>query len=108
MNPYADVDGVIDACVKTIGSTLFTDWNGKPSRFFHIPGDPPHECFQIVVFPPSADRVVVQAAAIDTNDDTELEMLRTSEGSVEEIDTLLGWAVATVESWKKRHHDPTV
>jgi hypothetical protein len=79
-----------------------------PSRFFHIPGDPPRECFQIVVFPPSSDRVVVQAAAIDTNDGAEMEMLQTSEGSIADLDALLAWAVATIETWKQRHQDRRV
>lgn len=105
MNPYSEVDSVIDAWVNATGSTLFTEWADEPSRFFHIPGDPPHECFQIVVFPPSADRIVVQAAAIDTNDDTEREMLQSSEGSVAELDAMMSAAVATIETWKRRHHD---
>jgi len=104
MNPYADVDIVITAWAKAIGFRLFSDGSdGQPSRFFHIPGDSPHECFQIVIFPPSADRIAVQAAAIDTNDDTEKEMLETWEGSVEELDALLVAAVATIDVWKRRH-----
>lgn len=105
MNPYAEVDSVIDPWVKTTGSTLFTEWANRPSRFFHIPGDPPHECFQIIVFPPSADRIVAQAAAIDTNDDAEMEMLRTSEGSVGELEAMIAAAIATIETWKRRHND---
>jgi hypothetical protein len=102
MNPYAEVDGVIDVWVETSGSTLFTGSADRPSRFFHIPGDPPHECFQIVVFPPAAGRIVVQAAAIDTNDDSETEMMRISEGPVGELDAMIAAAFATVESWKRR------
>ena len=55
MNPYAEVESVIDAWVRATGSTLFTEWAGEALSFFHIPGDPPHECFQIVIFPPAAD-----------------------------------------------------
>ena len=104
MNPYADVDGVIAAWVRATGSALFTEWGGEPLRYFHIPGDPPHECFQIVVFPPSDGHVAVQAAAIDTNDNTELELLKVSEGPVEELGALLTAAVATIEGWKQRNH----
>lgn len=100
MNPYAEVDVVIDAWVKATGSTLLTEWAEEPARFFHIPGDPPHECFQIVIFPPSGDRIVVQAAAIDTNNDAEMEMLQTSEGSIRELDAMMAAAVATIETWK--------
>lgn len=75
LDPYSEVDGVIDTWINATGSTLFTGWAEDPLRYFHLPGDPPHECFQIVIFLPSADRVVVQAAAIDTNDNTE-EALR--------------------------------
>ncbi|MGZ8337424.1 MAG: hypothetical protein ACXWU1_12255, partial [Allosphingosinicella sp.] len=79
------------------------EWAGKPARFFHIPGEPPHECFQIAVFPPSTGRIVVQAAAIDTNDDTEMEMLQEWEGLVGELNAMLAAAVATIEGWKQRH-----
>jgi hypothetical protein len=103
VDPYADLDGVIDAWVKATGSTLFTSEGEKPSRFFHIPGDPPHECFRITVFPPSGGRIVVQAAAIDTNDDTEEEMIRITEGSLAELDAMMAAALATIESWKQRH-----
>jgi hypothetical protein len=105
MNPYVEVDSVIDAWVKATGATLFTEWADRPSRYVHIPGDPPFECFQIVVFPPRDDRIVVQVAAIDTNDDTELEMLQTSEGSVGELEAMLATAIATIETWKRRRHD---
>jgi hypothetical protein len=46
---------------------------------------------------------VVQAAAIDTNDDTEMEMMQISEGSVGELDALIAAAVATIETWRQRH-----
>jgi len=61
MSDYAAVDGVIDDWVKATGSTLFTEWAGQPARFFHVPGAPPSECFQISIEPPSADAVTVRA-----------------------------------------------
>jgi hypothetical protein len=97
---HSDIDGVINAWVNATASTLFVDERG--SKTFHIPGAPPHECFQIVVFPPSEDQIVVQAAAIDTNNDTEMEMLRTWNGSTRELDAMLSEAMATVEAWKTR------
>jgi hypothetical protein len=100
MTDYADVDGVIDAWVKATGSTLFTEWAGKPSRFFHIPGEAPYECFQVVVFPPINGAVVVQAASIDTNDDS--EFIEVWQGPIEELDEMLGVAVSTVHRWRDR------
>ena len=103
MNPYADVDDVIDAWVKATNSQLFTEWADKPARFFHIAGEAPYECFQITVFPPSAGRIVVQAAAIDMNGDSEEEMLRISEGLVEELNTMMAASVGAIEAWKERY-----
>lgn len=102
MISYAHVDGVIDAWVKATGSTLFTEWADKPARFFHIPGTPPFECFQISIDPPSPNGIVVFARAIETNDHTEKGMEQTWEGPVSELDKLLAAAVATVERWKAR------
>ena len=102
MNPYADVDGVIDAWVKATGSSLFTEWAGGPARFFHIPGAPPFECFQVSVHAPQGGRVAVTARAIDTNDDTEHEMDQTWDGSVAELDAMLAIAIATVRQWLDR------
>lgn len=102
MSDYAAVDGVIDAWVKATGSTLFTEWAGQAARFFHIPGVPPFECFQISIELPSADGVSVRARAIDTNDDCEMELEKTWHGSVAELDVMLSTAVATIETWKGR------
>ncbi|GAA4710245.1 hypothetical protein H9L13_01680 [Sphingomonas lutea] len=102
MGEYAEVDGVIDAWVKTTGSTLFTEWADAPARFFHVPGDPPFECFQVSVHPPEDGRVAVTARAIDTNDDTEEEMEQTWEGPVADLDHMLRIALATIEAWKGR------
>ena len=102
MNDYADVDCVIQRWVEATGSTLFTDWDGKPFRYFHVPGEPPNECFQVVVFPPSSEAVTVQAASIDTNDDS--EFLEVWEGAISDLDALLGTAVAAVQSWKDRNY----
>ena len=97
---YATVDGVIDAWVETTGSTLFTEWAGEPARFFHVPGKPPFECFQVSIDPPSADRVKVLARSIDTNDDSELE--QTWHGPVSELDAMLSAAMAAIETWRER------
>jgi hypothetical protein len=102
MSDYAAVDGVIDAWVKATGSTLFREWNGRPARFFHVPGKPPFECFQISIKPPLADAVSVQARAIDTNDDSELELEKHWCGSVAKLDAMLSAAVVTIEGWKRR------
>lgn len=42
------------------------------------------------------------SAAIDTNDDAEGQMDRTWEGPVDELDGMLGAAMALVEQWKAR------
>ena len=102
MNPYADVDGVIDAWVRASGSSLSTEWDGRPARFFHIPGAPPFECFQVSVDPPQDGLVAVTARAVDTNDDTEHEMDQTWDGSVAELDAMLAIAIATVRQWRDR------
>ena len=44
--------------------------------------------------------VTVQAASIDTNDDS--EMMQLWEGPVATLDDMLAFAVATVEQWKVR------
>jgi hypothetical protein len=81
MDAYRNIDGIIERKVRDTGSTLFSEWAGEPSRFFHLPGDPPWECFQVVIFPPEQGAVVVQAASIDTNDGAEmLEVWQGSEG----------------------------
>lgn len=98
---YADLDPTIAKWVKATASTLFTEWAGKPSRYFHISGEQPFECFQIVVFPPAKNDITVQAASIDTNDGA--EMMEIWNGSVASLDDLLAVAVSTVEKWKVRH-----
>jgi len=102
MSGYADVDRVIAKWVGTTGSTMFTEWAGAPARYFHVPGTPPFECFQVSVSAPEDGRIAVTARAIDTNDDTDEEMDQTWEGPVGQLDDLLGTAVATVEAWKSR------
>jgi hypothetical protein len=97
---FADLDPVINKWVEATGSTLFDGSAGRPARFFHLPGEPPFECFQIVVFPPTGNDVTVQAASIDTNDDA--EMMQIWEGPAASLDELLGVAVATVEQWRQR------
>jgi hypothetical protein len=110
MSSYAAVDAVIDSWVKATGSTLFTEWAGVPRRYFHIPGDPPFECFQVSVEPPENGRVVVFARAIDTNDDTEEGMNQRWEGSLAQLNEMLRNALSVIEVWKMRERtkpDPT-
>ena len=97
---YADLDPTIGKWVEATSSTLFTEWAGKPSRYFHLPGEPPCECFQIVVFPPAGTDVTVQAASLDTNDGA--EMMQVWKGSTACLNDILAVAVATVEQWKAR------
>lgn len=103
VNAYADLDPIINKWVEATSSSLVEEWSGAPARCFHIPGDPPFECFQIVVFPPAGADVTVQAASIDTNDDA--EMMQLWEGPVTSLDEMLGVAVATVEQWKSRERN---
>ena len=102
MSDYSAVDGIIGAWVRRTGSTLFTEWVGQPARFFHLPGKPPHECFQISVERPSAEAISVFARAIDTNDDSESELEKSWHGPVGDLDLLLSAAIETVEAWKGR------
>ena len=100
MTDYADLDPTISKWVEATSSILFTEWAGEPSRYFHIPGQPPFECYQIVVFPPARGDVTVQAASIDTND--QAEMMQLWEAPVATLDDMMAVAVATVEQWKVR------
>lgn len=105
MSGYADVDDVIDKWVRSTGSSLFTEWADAPARFFHVPGDPPFECFQVSVHPPVDGRTGVTARAIDTNDNTEETMDQTWEGPTGELDWMLGAAMALIEKWKGRERN---
>jgi hypothetical protein len=102
MMTYVEVDGVIDARVRVTGSTLFTEWAGQVARYFHIPGDPPFECFQVSVRLPENGQTAVTVRAIDTNDDTEDELDQTWEGSIGDLDGMLGAALAAIDGWKVR------
>jgi hypothetical protein len=102
MSAYADLDGVIAKWVKSTGSALFTEWADAPGRFFHVPGNPPFECFQVSIRAPEDGRLEVTARAIDTNDDAEDDMDKTWEGPVGELDKMLGKAIAAIEAWKGR------
>lgn len=97
---YADLDPTNGKWVEATSSTLFTEWVGEPSRYFHLPGEPPFECFQIVVFPPAGNDVTVQAASLDTNDGA--EMMQIWEGSTASLNDMLTVAVATVDLWRAR------
>ena len=102
MGGFAEVDGVIAKWVRAADTTLHTEWADAPARFFHIPGDPPFECFQINVQAPEGGQTSVTARAIDTNDDTDEQMNRTWRGPIGDLDGMLGIAVALVETWKGR------
>lgn len=103
MPAFDDLDDVISAWVAACGSTLFTEWAGAPARYFHLPGDPPFECFQISVRELAERRAEVSACAIDTNDDTESELVRTWEGAAHELDDMLRSAMAVIDAWKARN-----
>jgi len=102
MDAYSELDATIEACVAAHSSQLFTEWASKPARYFHIPGDPPFECFQVSVEPPSPCKVAVFVRAIDTNDDTENELERRLEGSVKDLSRILDDAIHTINGWKLR------
>lgn len=102
MSGYSDIDGVIAKWVKAADTTLYTEWADAPARFFHIPGDPPFECFQINVEVPEGGRTEVTARAIDTNDATDEHMDQTWRGPISELDKMLAAAVTAIETWKKR------
>lgn len=102
MSPFDEIDSVIEACAASVGSTLLGERLVDTRRWFHLPGDPPFECFQIVVWPPSNGKITVQAGAIDTNDNTEREMIDVWEGPIIKLASMLDNALATVEGWKAR------
>ena len=102
MSSFADIDGVIAKWVRAADTTLHTEWADAPARFFHIPGTPPFECFQISVQMPEGGRTSVTARAIDTNDDTDEQMDKTWRGPIGDLNEMLGAAVALVGTWKGR------
>ena len=102
MNPYSEVDHIIDKWVESLGLKLFDEWAGAPARSFYTPGDPPFEVFQIWIDAPKDGRISVHAAAADTNDDTERELEANWEGRTDELDSLLATALETIDSWKVR------
>lgn len=102
MSSFADIDGVIAKWVRAADTSLYTEWADAPARFFHIPGDPPFECFQISVAVPEGGRTAVTARAIDTNDDTDDQMEKTWQGPIDDLDAMLGAAVTLVGTWKAR------
>jgi hypothetical protein len=99
---FSDVDPVIARWVTHLGSTLFSEWNGAPARFFHIPGDPPFECFQISVERSEPHEVAVYARAIDTNDDTENNLEKSWTGTPAQLDAMLASASRAINDWKAR------
>lgn len=107
MPPLTEVESVVSACVSSIGSTLFGGDGADPRLWFHLAGDPPHECFQIAVWPPNSGSITVQAAAIDTNDDTEADMIEVWEGPVADLAAMLTTALATVKTWRERPKSPS-
>lgn len=102
MNVYADMDEVIDKWVRSADSHLYTEWAGSQARFFHLPGDPPFECFQISIQPPEKAATSVSARAIDTNDGTDSWMERVWHGPIDQLDDMLAIAFETIDTWKRR------
>lgn len=102
INPYSEVDPVIDKWVELLGSKLFVEWAGQPNRWFHIHGDPPFECFQIAIARPEGEQITVYARAIDTNDGAEDDMDTSWSGRAVELDQMLAIAVNTINGWKER------
>lgn len=105
MGGSVEVDDIIARWVKSTQSVLKTGTPDDPTRYFHIPGEPPFECFQVVVYPPEKGRVSVMAAAIDTNDDTDAKLQQLWEGPIIDIDNMLGKAVCAIEAWKQRRRE---
>ena len=99
MTDYAEVDPVIDAWAQVTVKKVFTEWAGRPARFAYLPGLRAFECFQIWVGPPSADRIVVSAASVDTDD---TEHFRTWEGPVDCLAAMLDDATDAVQGWITR------
>ena len=101
VSAYATVDEVIEAWADKAGAALGrASAAGGEARFFHLPGDPPHECFQIAIFPPEDNHITVQAASIDTNDGA--EMLEVWKAPIDRLGALLENAVAVVQTWQGR------
>jgi hypothetical protein len=100
MTGYDEVDATIAAWASTNVKKLFEEWAGKPARFAYLPGLRPLECFQIWVQPPLAGRIVVSAASVDTDDDSEHH--RTWEGQMDSLATMLNDATAAVREWANR------
>ncbi|HEX8302229.1 hypothetical protein [Sphingomonas sp.] len=105
MSTYAEIDPIIEKWVAALNTTLFTEWANAPARFFHTPGDPPFECFQISVDAPEDGKTSVHARAVDTNDDTEDELTRTWTGPVADCDVMMSAAVETIAAWKSRRRE---
>ncbi len=100
MTGFEDVDATIAVWANANVKMLFDEWAGTPARFAYLPGLCPLECFQIWVQPPSAGQIVVSAASVDTDDDSEYH--RTWDGPVENLATMLNEATATVRNWANR------
>jgi len=100
MADYDEVDATIASWAKANVKKLFDEWDGAPARFAYLPGLRPFESFQISVQPPSAGRVVVSAASVDTDDGSEHH--RTWEGPVDNLAAMLEEATAAVCLWAHR------
>ena len=100
MTSYDDVDAIIAAWADANVKELFHEWAGKSARFAYLPGLRPLECFQIWVQPPFGDRIVVSAASVDTDDDSEHG--QTWEGPVDSLATMLDEATEVVREWVNR------
>ncbi len=67
MMGYDEVDATIAAWAKANVKKLYKERAGEPvKRFAYLTGLRPFECFQIVIRPPLAGRVIVSAHSVDT------------------------------------------
>lgn len=100
MTGYEDVDATIDHWAKANVKGVVDMWAGKPARFAYLPGLRPFECFQIWIEPPSAGRIVVSAASVDTDDGS--EHYQSWNGPVDSLASMLADAMAVVREWVHR------
>lgn len=101
MSRYTEIDPAIDAWAARHGLGVLAEWAGEDSRFAYTSGNPPRECFQISIDPPSAGRVAVHACSVETYDDAELE--EHWEGPVDVIGTMLEAAMETLARWRESY-----
>jgi hypothetical protein len=96
---YSDVDPDIKAWCREHGLSLCTEYNGQDRRFCYVPGGP-GECFLIAIEPPHGDNVVIDACAVETDDDAELYETWTQ--PTDRVRAGLKAALIQIEAWKVR------